>query len=132
MNKVVARFQNGQVWKGLTNDFLPAKADFHLFVEGSPTGSKPVVVRVAELKALFFVRDFAGDPQHRENHEFSTGKTISGRKIRVTFKDGEALHGTTQGYDRSRPGFFVIPADAQSNNERVFVVSGAAQEVSFL
>jgi hypothetical protein len=44
-----------------------------------------------------------------------------GRKIGVVFKDGEVLVGTTQGYDRSRPGFFVVPADAESNDERVYV-----------
>ncbi len=40
--------------------------------------------------------------------------------------------GTTQGYDRSRPGFFVIPVDTSGNNERCFVVAAAAQEVSFI
>jgi len=40
--------------------------------------------------------------------------------------------GTTQGYDSSRPGFFVVPADGESNNERIFVVRGATQQVSFI
>jgi len=40
--------------------------------------------------------------------------------------------GATQGYQPGRPGFFLIPADAQSNNERCFVVTAATQEVSFL
>jgi len=40
--------------------------------------------------------------------------------------------GTTQGYDRNRPGFFVVPVDPASNNERCFVVAAATQEVSFV
>jgi hypothetical protein len=40
--------------------------------------------------------------------------------------------GSTQGYQPGRPGFFLIPADTQSNNERCFVVTAAAREVSFL
>ena len=40
--------------------------------------------------------------------------------------------GTTQGYNPGRPGFFLIPADPQSNNERCFVVTGATQEVALL
>ena len=49
-----------------------------------------------------------------------------------TFKDGEELLGTTQGYQPDRPGFFVIPADPESNNERCYVVASATEEVSFV
>src|SRR6185436_18455903 len=115
MNKVVAHYQDGHVLKGVTNDFLPAKDRFHLVPGDSPTGSKPAEVLVAELKALFFVKDFAGDPAHKRSQEFEAGKQTSGRKIRVDFKDGEVMVGTTQGYQPNRPGFFVVPADAQSN-----------------
>jgi hypothetical protein len=55
-----------------------------------------------------------------------------GRKIQVAFKDGELMLGTTQGYQPNRPGFFVVPADAQSNIERCFVVTAATQEVKFV
>lgn len=132
MNRVVARYQDGRLVKGLTNDFFPAKDRFHLLAEPSAPGTKPIEVRVADLKGLFFVKDLAGDSQHQESTDFPAGKPIAGRKIRVVFKDGEVLVGTTQGYDRSRPGFFVVPADPTSNNDRCFVVTAATQEVSFL
>jgi hypothetical protein len=48
----------------------------------------------------------------------------------VRFSDGETLVGTTQGYDRQRPGFFLIPADPQSNIERCYVVVAATSDVS--
>ncbi len=132
MNKVVARYQDGRVLKGITNDFLPTKNDFHLFLDGAPPGSKPIMVRVSDLKAVFFVKDYAGDPKHQESNALPASGKVMGRKIHVVFKDGEVLDGTTQGYDRSRPGFFVIPVDAESNNLRVYVVSAAAVEVSFI
>ena len=132
MNKVVVRYQDGRVLKGMSNDFLPTKNDFHLFLDGAPPGSKPMVVRVTDLKAVFFVKDYAGDAKHQESNAFSASGKVVGRKIRVVFKDGEVLVGTTQGYDRSRPGFFVVPVDAESNNLRVYIVSAAAEEVSFL
>ena len=132
MNRIVAHFQDGRLMKGLTNDFLPAKAAFHLSGEGQPAGTKPVEVRVAELKALFFVRTFEGNPEHRKTGDATADRAGQGRRIRVVFKDGETLVGTTQGYDRSRPGFFVVPVDEGSNNERCFVVTSATQDVSFL
>ena len=42
------------------------------------------------------------------------------------------MAGTTQGYQPGRLGFFVIPADPDSNNERCYVVTNATQDVSFL
>jgi hypothetical protein len=132
MNRIVARFQDGRVLKGFTNDFLPAKDHFHLAAEGQPPGTKPAEVRVGELKALFFVKKFEGDPQHQEVIDPAAAKPGIGRRIKVVFKDGETLVGTTQGYDRSRPGFFMVPIDPGSNNERCYVVASATQEVSFL
>jgi hypothetical protein len=132
MNRIVARFQNGTLLKGFTNDFLPAKDHFHLFAEGQLAGTKPAEIRIAELKALFFVKTFAGDPQHQDVTDQGAGRPAAGRRIRVVFKDGETLVGVTQGYDRSRPGFFVVPVDQSSNNDRCFVVAAATEEVSFL
>ena len=132
MNHVVARFQNGQTAKGLTNDFLPAKSVFHLLPEGSSPSAKPVEVNVADLKALFFVRDLAGDKGHKKTNAFDPTKPAVGRKMRVEFKDGEILVGTTQGYQPGRPGFFLVPADAGSNNERCFVVTAATKAVTLL
>jgi len=132
MNRIVARYQDGHLVKGITNDFLPAKDVFHLLPSESTPGAKPMEVKVAELKALFFVKEFAGDPKHQELQEFEPTVPAFGRKIRVVFKDGEVLLGTTQGYQPGRSGFFVLPADRRSNNERCLVVTAAAQEVSFV
>jgi hypothetical protein len=133
MNRIVARFLDGHVVKGFTNDFLPGKASFHVSTSataGPAGGAKPEEVHVGDLKALFFVKTFEGDAQHKKSNEPS-GAAGGGRRIRVVFKDGEVLVGTTQGYDRSRPGFFLVPADASGNNERCFVVAAATQEVAF-
>lgn len=132
MNRIVARFQDGRTLKGFTTDFLPAKDHFHLFTEGQVAGTKPTDVRVPELKALFFVKTLEGNAQHHESSDISSGPATGGRLIRVVFKDGEVLVGRTQGYDRSRPGFFMVPVDQASNNERCFVVAAATQEVSFV
>ena len=50
----------------------------------------------------------------------------------MTFKDGEVLVGSTQGYQQDRPGFFLVPADPRSNNDRIYVVTTAVEKVSFL
>ena len=131
-SKVVVRYNDGNVLKGFTSDFLPAKADFHFTTDNAPPGSKPGLIRISDLKALFFVKDFSGNPQYRDRKEFDPSRPVAGRKIKVLFTDGEVMIGATQGYQPGRPGFFLVPADPQSNIERCFVVTAATKEISFL
>jgi hypothetical protein len=129
--KVVARYIDGRRVKGLSQDFFPNKDRFHVYPADKSSG-ETVEVLVKELKAIFFVRDFVGDFQYNERKEYIQGDKPSGRKIEVTFKDGEVLVGTTLGYDPNRPGFFLFPADFKSNNIRVFAVTTAVKKVRYL
>jgi len=128
-NRVVARYRDGRMIKGMTGDFGPARDLFHVAPEG---GGAPVTVKHADLKAVFFVRDFAGNPDHRARNEFAAGRPAIGKQIRVVFEDGEVMIGTTQGYQPGRPGFFVVPADTAANTERCYVIAGATKEVAFI
>lgn len=131
MHKVIARFTDGRLLKGFTSDFNPIKDSFHLAENGASSDAAPVTVQREGLKALFFVKDFDGNPSHEEPKEFDQAKTISGRKIRVTFKDGEVLIGTTLGYQKNRPGFFLESVDEESNIDRCYVVASATEAVAF-
>jgi hypothetical protein len=132
INKVVLRFADGSIIKGTTADFFPGKDIFHLSMMNAPVEAKPVEINTKNLKAIFFVKDFAGDQQHVKRNEFDPAHPPVGRKIRVEFKDDEVLVGTTTGYQPGRSGFFILPADTSSNNERCYVFVEATKEVSFI
>ena len=55
-----------------------------------------------------------------------------GRRIEVSFQDGEILVGFTLGYSSSAPGFFIFPVDPKSNNSRIFVVNSAVEKINWL
>jgi hypothetical protein len=131
-NKIVARFADGRILKGSTADFVPAKDHFHVSINGAPAGSKPTRIQVKDLKALIFVKDFVGNPRHEEAREFGPDRTSGGRRIKVIFRDGELMVGTTMGYQPGRPGFFLVPVDPASNMERCFVVAAATAKIAFL
>jgi hypothetical protein len=131
MNKVVARFADGRMVKGMTSDFSPAKDQFHV-AEATATGARPIEIRTSELKALFFVRDLSGNPKHTERNQFDPKRPAPGRRLRVIFKDGEVLVGATSVYQQDRPGFFMVPADPESNIERCYVVVAATRRVDFV
>ncbi len=126
--KVIIRYADGRLVKGYTNDFFPNKPQFHVGAGPADTGA---LVRVGELKAVFFVKDFDGRPEHEEALSFE-GQKPAGRKVEVTFNDGEVVVGTTLGYDAGRPGFFLVPADGESNNLRVFAVNAAVKNFRYL
>ena len=128
-NRVVARYRDGRMIKGVTGDFGPAREVFHVTPEG---GGAPVTIRPGDLKAIFFVRDLVGDPDHQPKNEFAASALAIGKKLRVVFEDGEVLVGTTQGYQPGRPGFFIVPADPTTNTERCFVITAATKEVGYL
>ncbi len=132
MNKVVARLSDGRTIKGITADFFPGKDIFHVRLANAPDGAKPVEICTKDMKALFFVKDYAGDPERDKRNDFDPANSPTGRQIRVVFKDGEVLVGTTTGYQPGRPGLFVVPVDAGSNNERCYVVAAATQEIKFI
>ena len=127
-NRVVARFKDGRMLKGTTQDFSPAKDVFHVIP--SEGGARPVKVNIGDLKAVFFVKSLVGNAGYHEGRQF--GHAVSGRKLQVTFVDGEVIVGSTQAYQPDRPGFFLVPADPQSNNERVYVIARAVKAVNVL
>lgn len=132
MSKVVARFADGHTIKGTTIDFYPGRDFFHVNVFNASIEEKPVEIFTKNLKALFFVKDFMGDPKYVHRNEFNPEHPAIGVKISVEFKDGEVLVGTTTGYDPKRLGFFMSPADNDSNNERCYVVVAAAKHITIL
>jgi hypothetical protein len=125
-NRVVIHRKDGTLQKGMTRDFFPNKEEFHLELEEGGVS----VVKLEELKAVFFVRNLAGRPEHHETY----GDEIpgGGRKVEVTFEDGEVIVGFTSGYSPDRRGWFVLPADKESNNLRIFVLNSAVQMVRML
>jgi hypothetical protein len=129
VNKVAVRFKDGRVLKGTTHDFMPGRPSFHLHSDGSPQAAE---IRTEDLKAVFFVKDFEGKPQYDEAKVFPEKlPTSKGRKIAVLFNDGELLTGFTLAYDPNRPGFFMMPTDDMSNNERIYVIKSAVKDVGF-
>jgi hypothetical protein len=126
-NTVVVHLPGGALLKGTTQNFFPNKDKFHL--TDRDTGEIREIP-LAGLKAVFFVKDFAGDPNYQERVDGE--RSGLGKRIQVNFKDGETLVGYSQGYTPNRPGFFVFPADPESNNDRIFVLTAATVSVRFL
>jgi hypothetical protein len=126
-NLVVARYTNGCTIKGYTEDFFPNRPVFHVHLRPGES----VAVKMADLKAVFFVKDLLGDRTHRKTRDFGPAghDGAHGKKIAVLFKDGEVLTGHTLSYVPGKQGFFLFPTDKKGNNKRVYVISAATRDV---
>ena len=124
-NKVVLSYKNGNILKGITNNFFPNKNTFNLSSEG-----EIINIQMEDLKAVFFVKDYSGDKSRKDKYDDHI--PAAGRKIRIKFNDNEVITAFCHGYSPNRQGFFVVPADLKGNNERIFIVTSATKSVMFV
>jgi hypothetical protein len=125
-NRIVVKFKDHTVLKGKTNDFFPNRIKFHLeLLDGSIKE-----IKVEDIKAIFFVKDFEGNKNHKDS--YNDAMSSAGIKTKVKFKDGEIIYGYTLGYSADRPGFYMTPADLGGNNVRIFIVKSATEKVQLV
>jgi hypothetical protein len=124
--KLVVHTKDGTIHKGVTQDFDPGHEAFHFLpAEG---GGVPMRMRVEEMKALFWVKDYLGNRQFVADRSFDEAD-VERRRAIVTFKDGEEMWGTLDEDADSGRGFFLLPADKRDNNVRIFVVRSALKDM---
>ena len=141
IDKVVLHFQDGRISKGYLLRDLNEESGF---VEFNEIGSDdPVKVNTEELKAVFFVRDFMGNPDYKEQRRYGISEKI-GRRVYIKFKDGEVMLGYLlgklpwkkgfflNGDKGNKTGFFIVPVDRESNNLKIFVVAEAVKDMTVL
>jgi hypothetical protein len=83
-----------------------------------------------QVTAASFLLGTPGNREHKDAYDVKAKG--HGRKIEVTFRDGEKIAGTTEWYHPQNPGFSLFPAAPESNNIRVFIVNSNVQQVNFL
>jgi hypothetical protein len=127
VNKVVVHRKNGEVMKGITMDFTPTGPAFHLEV-GGVSGTAMHEVLLESAKAIFFVKDFTGRLWYKDVKEFAA-EPRAGSRVKATFQDGEVIYGYSHALNFDYPGFFLFPADSNSNNQRVYVIYASLESL---
>jgi hypothetical protein len=125
LHKVVVHYQDGTLLRGHTRFFFHEQDRVEVIDLEEQTHS----VDLALVKAVFFVRDFTGNPEYGERKEFATDSPVFGDSVRIVFADGEMLLGRALGYRPEEKGFYLQPADPKSNNRVIFVPATALKEV---
>jgi len=137
-DKVVAHYKNGRIVKGHAKEFDPGSESFVL--QPYAAEQQPVSVPFEELKAVFHVRTFEGNPEHGPSPD-QVGEVVEPRfravmskakRALLEFADGERMWGFAEGIERGDPGFFFFPTDPGGNNLRIYVVRSALKDLVLL
>jgi hypothetical protein len=99
----------------------------------TPSGNL-MLVPYQEVKTVSFVRDFdTADPAH-ERKVFNTRPKTDGLWLRMTLRDGEVMEGVLANnlLALDAIGFNVVPPDAYSNHQRIFVPRTSLSAVQVL
>jgi hypothetical protein len=94
---------------------------------------KVSTVPYPDIKSIAFVRDFehaAAD----ERSVFQTRPKMEGLWVRLNYRDGDVLEGVMPNnlLQVEAYGFWVVPPDSYSNQQRVFVPRGSLRSVEVL
>jgi hypothetical protein len=129
--KAVIHLADKTLVKGYVKDFTaagnrsalehaPLPEEFELKpVEGSNT-----TICLDQAKAVFFVREFEGQPAYNELRFFKNVPEFPGLWVRLRFTDDEVVEGLIHNSLPllMGPGFFLKPPDPQSNNKMVYAM----------
>jgi len=94
---------------------------------------KVVLIELAEVKGVYFVREFSeGESFARKT--FATRPRTEGLWVRLRFKDNDTMEALMPNELTQQPaeGFSVIPPDTRGNTQRVFVPRTALQSFTVL
>jgi len=126
--RLVIRFADGRVLKGISYTIDLESAGFRLTPEGAhPEVDEDVFVKFADVKAVFFVRDFEGkfDPKTVQQEYAPEGSEVT-----VVFPDGEVIEGfSLTRLDDTSPRFHMIPKDQKGNNISLIVERANTVEI---
>ncbi len=124
--KMVVRFKDRTLMKGITSDFSPRKSIFSLKL----LNGEMVKVDMDKLKAAFIVKTFSGNKEY--TYSYKDVLPWGGNKVKVEFKDGEIMIGYVSHHISNSQNFYITPADLNGNNKQAFIIASSTKDVMYL
>jgi hypothetical protein len=97
------------------------------------TAGNLVRIDLAEVKCVYFVRDF-NDPEGFSRKTFTTRPRTEGLWVRLKYKDNDMVEGLMPNdlTQISPEGFLLNPPDTRGNTQRIFVPRSALTSLNVL
>lgn len=123
MGKVVIHTRKHQVYRGFSKKEFINDSIRILDEDG-----KESTFSLQDLKALFFVKEFSGDPSYDEVLFLNKKEPSPWLWVHVEFEDGETIEGRIKNDKEiimDSKGFFLWISDELANSDTVYVIKDA-------
>jgi hypothetical protein len=134
--KVVVKLCSGEVMKGYA--IAPGVGVADPFYDLKQNSKAALTVRLLDsnaseeiplidVKAVFFVRSFRGDPKRKGLRFYTNGPAVGTIWAEIRFTDNEVIEATIENsiHHLMGDGFLFHPSDGASNNELIYVNKAA-------
>ena len=128
--KVIVRKMDRDAMQGYV---APASFVVEGKLELMNTSGKVVLIELADVKGVYFVREFE-DVETSARKTFTTRPRTEGLWVRLKFKDNDVMEGLMPN-DLTKlagDGFLINPPDSRGNLQRIFVPTSALAELTVL
>ncbi len=141
LHTVVVHLNNSSVLRGyyripeaaISPSVVPGDLPSSMAIEPED-GGPAVTLNLADAKAVFFVRSFAGSPKQQDVRFFDSLSIHPYLWVRMTFVDGEIMEGrVSNGIDLlTEDAFRLFPVDELTNNRCLFVPKGSLRSFQII
>jgi hypothetical protein len=92
------------------------------------------LIPYAQVRAVYFVRDFEDNPEANQKKVFASRPKSDGLWIRMHFHDGETIEGLLPNdlLQVENHGYMVTPPDPNTNTQKIFVPRAALESLKVL
>ncbi|HEY2487443.1 MAG TPA: hypothetical protein VGI36_20055 [Candidatus Binataceae bacterium] len=127
--KVIVRKMDRDTVNGYVSNAFVTEGKLELM----NTAGNVVTMDLRDIKGVYFVREF-GDTETLTRKTFTSRPRVEGLWVRLRFRDNEVIEGMMPNdlLHEGGEGFSIIPPDAQSNTQRIFVPRSALAEMTVI
>lgn len=127
--KVIVRKMDRDTVNGYVSNAFVTEGKLELM----NTAGNVVTMDLRDIKGVYFVREF-GDTETLTRKTFTSRPRVEGLWVRLRFRDNEVIEGMMPNdlLQEAGEGFSIIPPDAQSNTQRIFVPRSALAEMTVI
>ena len=99
-----------------------------------PNVNDPLTIQLQDLKAIFVVKSFRGDPKRKGLRFYSNGPAVGHIWVEIQFKDNEIIEGLVDNSVQHllADGFWLRPSDSGGNNICAYVNKAAIADYRVL
>lgn len=130
MGKAVVRLLDGKVHRGFCRQEDVKEDSVRIILQDG----KEETFSLSEIKGVFFVKDFKGNPEYEPVKFLDKHSGRASALVRIEFLDDEVLEGLVRDHTGllQSSGFYLWPSDENTNNGLIYIVKKAVKKFEIL